>query len=104
MHYEKPLRNEKPVNMFSTIERREEGFVIFMSYQGAQYTFRVVPDNGIRAGRYKVLRSGEPILDLLKIDGHWVDTATRESNGFIREVGKSIDYQLQQERKEITAS
>jgi hypothetical protein len=91
--------------MSTTIERREEGFVIFMSYQGAQYTFRVAPDTGILPGRYKVLRSGEPILDIARLGGGWVDTATKESNGFIREVGKAIDYQLQHEKKKaITVS
>jgi len=85
--------------MSTTIERREEGFVIFMKYQGAHYTFRVAPDAGILPGRYRVLRSGEPILDIACTENYWVDTATGESNGFIREVGKAIDYQLQQEKK-----
>jgi hypothetical protein len=103
---EQPLKNERPLNMlFTSIERREEGFVIFMSYQGAHYTFRVMPDTGIMHDRYKVFRAGEPILDLLRMEGDWVDTVTRESNGFIREVGKTIDYQLQQEKKKaITVS
>jgi hypothetical protein len=82
-------------------ERRDEGFVIFMSYQGANYTFRIITDTGILPGRYKVLRAGEPILDILHTGESWVDNATRESNEFIREVGKCIDYQLQ---KEITVS
>ena len=99
------MKNENPFKtMSSTIERREEGFVIFMTYQGANYSFRVNPDSGILSDRYRVFRTGELILDILRIGATWVDTSTRESNGFIREVGKAIDNQVKRERAEITTS
>ena len=99
------MKNENPLKIMSaTMERREEGFVIFMSYQGANYTFRVNADPGILSDRFRVFRTGELILDIVRTSGAWVDTTTRESNGFIREVGKAIDNQLKREKEEITAS
>lgn len=99
------MKNENPLkSMSSTMERREEGFVIFMTYQGANYSFRVNPDSGILSDRYRVFRNGELILDIVRVGPGWVDTTTRESNGFIREVGKAIDNQVKRETAEITTS
>ena len=82
--------------MVLTIEQEEAGFVIFMPFQGADYTFRIFPEQE-RLGRrrYKVLRAGEPILDISNIAGDWVDTPSNEATAFIRQVGQSIELYLQ---------
>jgi hypothetical protein len=69
-------------------------FPIHMTFQGADYTFEVLPETTPQGTRYNILRDNVIVFDLCRDGEVWIDAHSGLTSAFVRELGNAIDLQL----------
>lgn len=76
---------------------------IHMQFQGADYSFEVLPEPLSAAPTYQVLREGKVVFRLRNQGDAWVEEATGAATAFVQGLGAAIRHEEAAIRQEDTA-